>query len=94
MFKGKSLFQMMPTVDDAKARPFADLQEKLDAIQDNGMTALDIRTILFHKMLDLHCVPKNHFLRNSDTPDRLDDPSIKTKLNELGFYRHGNHPIH
>lgn len=87
MFKNKSNGQFSAAVDDVKAAPFSDLQDKLDAIQDEGMTALTIRHILFHKMLDLHAVPTDHFLREQETPSRLDNPKLIEKLNELGFYR-------
>lgn len=88
MIKNKSNGQFSAVVDDVKAAPFSDLQERLDAIQDSGMTALAIRNILFHKMLDLHAVPNDHFLRNEETPCGLDDPQkLVEKLNELGFVR-------
>ncbi|WP_440053170.1 hypothetical protein ACSLBF_09455 [Pseudoalteromonas sp. T1lg65] len=87
MLKSKLNGQFAAVVDDAKAAPFSDLQDKLDAIQDSGMTALTIRNILFHKMLDMHAVPTDHYLREEETPSRLDDPQLIEKLNELGFYR-------
>ncbi|MBE0367451.1 hypothetical protein J8L98_09485 [Pseudoalteromonas sp. MMG013] len=87
MLKTKPVNQFSAVVDDIKAGPFSDLQNRLDALQDNGMTALTIRSILFHKMLDLHSVPAEHFLREQATPQRLDDPALIEKLNALGFYR-------
>lgn len=92
--KGKSALRFTPVVDDCQARPFADLQEQLDIIQDNGMTAFDIRSVLFSKMLDLHNVPKDHYLRDLDTPERLDDPSIIEQLNAMGFYRTRQYAVH
>ncbi|MFC0116608.1 hypothetical protein [Pseudoalteromonas xiamenensis] len=94
MFKSKSTLSLTAVVDDVKASPFTDIQKQLDLLQDNGMTALDIRNVLFHKMLDLHAVPKDHFLRDADTPERLDDPAILTTLNELGFHRKARYPVH
>ncbi|MEJ6473151.1 hypothetical protein [Pseudoalteromonas piscicida] len=88
MIKNKSNGQFSAVVDDVKAAPFSDLQDRLDAIQDNGMTALAIRNILFHKMLDLHAVPRDHFLRDEETPCAFEDPQkLVEKLNELGFVR-------
>ncbi|WP_017215963.1 hypothetical protein [Pseudoalteromonas sp. NJ631] len=87
MIKNKSNGQFSAVVDDVKAAPFSDLQERLDAIQDSGMTALAIRNILFHKMLDMHAVPNDHYLRDEETPSRLDDPKLIEKLNKLGFFR-------
>jgi hypothetical protein len=94
MLKTKQLNHFAAVVDDVKAGPFSDLQNRLDEIQDNGMTALTIRNILFHKMLDLHNVPSDHFLRDQDTPSRLDDPSLVEKLNGLGFYRKQRSAMH
>jgi hypothetical protein len=94
MLKVKSILQLTPVVDDVNARPFTDIQEQLDRLQDGGMTALDIRNILFHKMLDMHSVPKDHFLRDTDTPERLDDPALFVRLNELGFYKKRSHQVH
>ena len=87
MRKNKAEANFSAVVDDAKASPFLDLQSRLDELQDNGMTALTIRTVLFNKMLDMHSVPADHFLRKESTPSRLDDPRILETLNELGFYK-------
>jgi hypothetical protein len=87
MRKNKADFNFSAVVDDAKASPFMDLQNRLDKLQDNGMTALTIRTVLFNKMLDMHSVPADHFLRKESAPSRLDDPRIIETLNELGFYK-------
>ncbi|TMP27414.1 hypothetical protein CWB99_15570 [Pseudoalteromonas rubra] len=94
MLKNKSASYFPAAVDDANAGPLAKLQAQLDAIQDSGMTALTIRDILFQKMLDMHSVPKEHFLRDQDTPDRLDDPAIIEQLNALGFYRTSQGQVH
>ncbi|MCF2856249.1 hypothetical protein L1286_02115 [Pseudoalteromonas sp. SMS1] len=94
MSKNKLNSYFPAAVDDVNAAPFSDIQKRLDDIQDSGMTALAIRNILFHKMLDLHAVPQDHFLRNESTPDRLDDPSLINKLNELGFHRTARRVMH
>ncbi|KZN37795.1 hypothetical protein [Pseudoalteromonas luteoviolacea] len=94
MSKNKLNSYFPAAVDDVNAAPFSDIQKRLDDIQDSGMTALAIRNILFHKMLDLHAVPQDHYLRNESTPDRLDDPSLINKLNELGFYRTSRRVMH
>ena len=87
MRKNKAEENFSAVVDDIKAGPFLDLQSRLDELQDNGMTALTIRTVLFNKMLDMHSVPEAHFLRKESTPSRLDDPRILETLNDLGFYK-------
>ena len=87
MRKGKAELNFSAVVDDVKASPFVDLQSRLDELQDNGMTALTIRTVLFNKMLDMHSVPADHFLRKESAPSRLDDPKIIETLNDLGFYK-------
>lgn len=87
MRKNKAELHFSAVVDDAKASPFLDLQSRLDELQNNGMTALTIRTVLFNKMLDMHSVPADHFLRRESAPTRLDDPKIIETLNELGFYK-------
>ncbi|MBE0345988.1 hypothetical protein PPEP_a0986 [Pseudoalteromonas peptidolytica F12-50-A1] len=93
--KNKSNGQFSAVVDDVKAAPFSDLQDRLDAIQDGGMTALTIRSVLFHKMLDLHSVPSDHFLRDQEAPSGLEDPKMLIKkLNELGFYRSSASQLH
>ncbi|KZN36913.1 hypothetical protein [Pseudoalteromonas luteoviolacea] len=94
MSKNKLNSYFPAAVDDVTAAPFSDIQKRLDDIQDSGMTALAIRNILFHKMLDLHAVPQDHYLRNESTPERLDDPSLINKLNELGFYRTSRRVMH
>ncbi|KZN47944.1 hypothetical protein [Pseudoalteromonas luteoviolacea] len=94
MSKNKLNSYFPAAVDDVNAAPFSDIQKRLDDIQDSGMTALAIRNILFHKMLDLHAVPQDHYLRNESTPERLDDPSLINKLNELGFYRTSRRVMH
>ena len=94
MLKTKPVNQFSAVVDDVKAGPFSDLQNRLDELQDNGMTALTIRGILFNKMLDLHSVPADHFLRKQATPNRLDDPAIIETLNELGFFRKKRNIVH
>ncbi|MBQ4836103.1 MULTISPECIES: hypothetical protein [Pseudoalteromonas] len=94
MSKNKLNSYFPAAVDDVNAGPFADIQERLDSIQDSGMTALAIRNILFQKMLDLHAVPEDHYLRTESTPERLDDPSLIDKLNELGFYRSSSRVMH
>ena len=87
MRKNKAEENFSAVVDDIKAGPFLDLQSRLDELQDNGMTALTIRTVLFNKILDMHRVPEDHFLRKESTPSRLDDPKIIETLNDLGFYK-------
>ncbi|MCF6434749.1 hypothetical protein [Pseudoalteromonas sp. MMG022] len=95
MLKTKQVNHFAAVVDDVKAGPLSELQNRLDEIQDNGMTALAIRNVLFNKMLDLHNVPNDHFLRDEDTPSRIDDPALLIeKLNDLGFYRKGNGALH
>jgi hypothetical protein len=94
MLKTKPVNQFSAVVDDVKSEPFSDLQNRLDELQDNGMTALTIRSILFQKMLDLHSVPKDHVLREQETPQRLDDPAIIANLNELGFFRKQRSMMH
>ncbi|RJE75811.1 hypothetical protein CWB96_02230 [Pseudoalteromonas citrea] len=94
MLKTKPVNQFSAVVDDVKAAPFSDLQSRLDELQDNGMTALTIRGILFHKMLDLHSVPADHALREQEIPQRLDDPAIIANLNELGFFRKQRSMMH
>ncbi|CAH9054508.1 hypothetical protein PSECIP111951_01050 [Pseudoalteromonas holothuriae] len=88
MLKNKQVNHFAAVVDDVQSGPFSELQGRLDEIQDNGMTALTMRSILFNKMLDLHNVPDDHFLRNESTAKKLDDPSVLVeKLNNLGFVR-------
>jgi hypothetical protein len=53
-----------------------------------------MRAVLFQKMLDIYQVPENHFLRDSETPSRIDDPSIINKLKQLGFTKKHQYQIH
>ena len=87
MRKSKAESIYTSVVDDVKASPIMDVRNRLEELQNNGMTALTIRTVLFNKMLDLHSVPTDHFLRKETVPSRLDDPKIIETLNELGFYK-------
>ncbi|NOU50838.1 hypothetical protein HG263_09865 [Pseudoalteromonas sp. JBTF-M23] len=95
MLKTKQVNHFAAVVDDVQSGPFSELQNRLDEIQKNGMTALTMRSILFNKMLDLHNVPDDHFLRDESASSRLDDPSLLIeKLNDLGFYRKQAGAIH
>ncbi|MBE0362579.1 hypothetical protein PULV_a0098 [Pseudoalteromonas ulvae UL12] len=79
---------------DANAELLVRLQQELDAIQNRGISPMQLREALFQKMLDLYHVPMQHSLRAEPIPMNLDDPSIKTKLNQHGFYRHGRPILH
>ncbi|MBD1582266.1 hypothetical protein [Pseudoalteromonas sp. S16_S37] len=95
MLKTKQVNHFAAVVDDVQSGPFSELQNRLDEIQKSGMTALTMRSILFNKMLDLHNVPDDHFLRDESAPSRLDDPSLLIeKLNGLGFYKKQTGVIH
>lgn len=84
----------MANADDIKSGKLADLQKRLDEIQSNGMTAMTIRDVLFQKMLDVYQVPNDHALRESETPERIDDPSIIKRLIELGFQKKPQYQVH
>ncbi|BBN81145.1 hypothetical protein PA25_11300 [Pseudoalteromonas sp. A25] len=95
MLKNKQVNHFAAVVDDVQSRPFSDLQNRLDEIQNSGMTALTMRSILFNKMLDLHNVPDDHFLRDESVPSKIEDPSLLVeKLNDLGFYRKQSGAMH
>jgi len=84
----------MANADDIKSGKLADLQKRLDEIQSNGMTAMTIRDVLFQKMLDVYQVPNDHALRESETPERIDDPSIIKRLVQLGFQKKPQYQVH
>jgi len=84
----------MANADDTQSGKLADLQNRLDEIQNNGMTAMTIRDVLFQKMLDMYQVPNDHALRESETPERIDDPSIIKRLIQLGFEKKPAYQIH
>ena len=65
--KNKFATQFQTVADDVNNPKLVELQNRLDEIQRNGMTALTIRAVLFQKMLDIYQVPENHFLRDSET---------------------------
>lgn len=92
--KNKFNPQFMANADDIKSGKLADLQKRLDEIQSNGMTAMTIRDVLFQKMLDVYQVPNDHALRESETPERIDDPSIIKRLIELGFQKKPQYQVH
>jgi len=79
---------------ELSATQLRDVQQKLDELQDAGLTPEKLRSLLFHKMLDFYQVPRNHFLRESETPERLDDPSLVTRLTELGFAKRNCVSLH
>ncbi|WP_404340616.1 hypothetical protein [Pseudoalteromonas mariniglutinosa] len=83
--KAKFTAQTVANMDDARSGTLKDIQQQLDDLQTNGMTSNDIRAVLFNKMLDVYHVPCDHFLRNRDTPRRIDDPKLITQLEQLGF---------
>lgn len=92
--KNKFNPQLSANADDIKSGKLADLQKRLDEIQSNGMTAMTIRDVLFQKMLDVYQVPNDHALRESETPERIDDPSIIKRLIELGFQKKPQYQVH
>ena len=92
--KNKFNPQFMANADDIKSGKLADLQKRLDEIQSNGMTTMTIRDVLFQKMLDVYQVPNDHALRESETPERIDDPSIIKRLIELGFQKKPQYQVH
>ncbi|MBB1505001.1 hypothetical protein H5203_05830 [Pseudoalteromonas sp. SG41-1] len=92
--KNKFATQFQTVADDVNNPKLVELQNRLDEIQKNGMTALTMRAVLFQKMLDIYQVPENHFLRDSETPSRIDDPSIINKLKQLGFTKKHQYQIH
>ena len=92
--KNKFTNESLANTDDARAGKLVDIQQQLDELQQNGMTAMDIRTVLFNKMLDVYQVPSDHFLRDSETPERIDDPTIVTRLKQLGFSKKRRHQLH
>jgi len=92
--KNKFNPQFMANADDIKSGKLADLQKRLDEIQSNGMTAMTIRDVLFQKMLDVYQVPNDHALRESETPERIDDPSIIKRLVQLGFQKKPQYQVH
>ena len=80
--------------DDLTNSKLVELQNRLDEIQRSGMTALTMRAVLFQKMLDVYQVPEDHFLRDSEIPQRIDDPSIINRLEQLGFSKKQQYQIH
>ncbi|MCF7500450.1 MULTISPECIES: hypothetical protein [unclassified Pseudoalteromonas] len=92
--KDKFTSALKVNADDACSGKLIDIQRRLDELQHDGMSATDIRTVLFNKMLDVYQVPNDHFLREGKTPARIDDPSIVTKLKELGFSKKSRHQLH
>lgn len=62
-----------------------DVQSKLDALQDSGITPQFLRFVLFQKLLDTYQVPKDHALRRTQTPERVDDPNLIENIERLGF---------
>ena len=92
--KNKFTRESLANTDDAHSGKLVDIQQQLDELQQNGMTAMDIRTVLFNKMLDVYQVPSDHFLREIDTPDRIDDPNILLKLKQLGFTKKRRYQLH
>lgn len=92
--KNKFPSQFQAVADDVKSPKLLELQSRLDELQRTGMTAMTIRAILFQKMLDVYQVPSDHFLRDSETPNRIDDPSLLSRLKKLGFSKKTQHQIH
>ncbi|BDF94951.1 MULTISPECIES: hypothetical protein [Pseudoalteromonas] len=92
--KNKFATKFQAVADDLTNPKLVELQNRLDEIQRNGMTALTMRAVLFQKMLDAYQVPEDHFLRDSETPNRIDDPSIINRLEQLGFSKKQQHQIH
>ncbi|MDN3378130.1 MULTISPECIES: hypothetical protein [unclassified Pseudoalteromonas] len=92
--KYKLSLQFSAVADDSKTSKLVELQNRLDEMQNNGMTAMTMRDVLFHKMLDVYQVPSDHFLRKSETPQRIDDPSIINRLKQLGFVKKPSYQIH
>ncbi|WP_462168970.1 hypothetical protein [Pseudoalteromonas lipolytica] len=92
--KNKFTREFLANTDDAHSGKLVDIQQQLDELQQNGMTAMDIRTVLFNKMLDVYQVPRDHFLRDSETPERIDDPTIVTRLKQLGFSKKSRQQLH
>ncbi|GGE80220.1 MULTISPECIES: hypothetical protein [Pseudoalteromonas] len=92
--KNKFTNEFLANTDDARTGKLSDIQQQLDELQKNGMTAMDIRTVLFNKMLDVYQVPSDHFLRDSETPERIDDPTIVVKLKQLGFTKKRRYQLH
>lgn len=92
--KDKFTLQFQAVADDGKNPKLVELQNHLDEIQNKGMTAMTIREVLFQNMLDIYQVPNDHFLRDSDTPQRIDDPLLINRLEQLGFAKKTHHQIH
>lgn len=94
MRRSKPSFTFSAVVDDASASPFNELQSRLNDIQQGGMTALTMKTVLFHKVLDMHNVPSDHTLRQESAPSCFEASEIIKKLNALGFYKNKNPQLH
>jgi len=92
--KDKFSIQFQAVADDSKSSKLVELQNRLDEMHNNGMTAMTMRDVLFQKMLDFYQVPSDHFLRESETPQRIDDPSIINRLKQLGFVKKPSYQIH
>ena len=92
--KDKFTIQHQAVADDLQSPKLVELQNRLDEILDQGMTAVTMRDVLFHKMLDVNQVPSDHFLRKSETPLRIDDPAIIIQLKQLGFSKKSSYQIH
>ncbi len=92
--KDKFATQFQAVADDTNSPKLVELQNRLDEMQSNGMAAMTMRSVLFQKMLDVYQVPSNHFLRESETPQRIDDPSIILRLKQLGFAKKPSYQIH
>ena len=74
-----------PSMQDLDPQQMHDVQQQLQSIQDAGVTPQYIRYVLFQKMLDVYQVPKDHTMRSNSAPERLDDPSLINKLQQMGF---------
>lgn len=85
--KNKFTNEVLADTDDARSGKLSDIQQQLDELQQNGMTPMDIRAVLFNKMLDIYQVPNDHFLRDAETPERIDDPSIALQLQQARFFK-------
>ena len=92
--KNKFTNEVLADTDDARSVKLSDIQQQLDELQQNGMTPMDIRAVLFNKMLDIYQVPNDHFLRDAETPERIDDPSIALQLQQLGFSKKPRYQLH
>lgn len=92
--KDKFTIQHQAVADDLQSPKLVELQNRLDEILNQGMTAMTMRDVLFHKMLDVYQVPSDHFLRESETPLRIDDPAIIVQLKQLGFTKKSSYQIH